>query len=294
MTSLAYGDMAQGINPDAPKRIVIRYQGAKNRIAPWIISHFPPHKVYCESFGGSAGILMQKKRTKTEVYNDLASNVVNIFKVLRDKEKAKELQRLLELTPWSRQEFRESFISCESDSDIEQARKMIIRSFMGLGSGMINRGIGGFSSRIDKESYRCNQTGAWLTYIPSIPEFTDRLQGVIIENRKAQEVIEIYDTPFTLHYVDPPYMLTTWNKNDKNCYKYIMTDSEHEQLINQLKTVKGYVILSGYENDLYKDLLPDWILRKKETRNQLREKRTECIWISPSAWDALHKQGSLM
>ena len=91
------------IATDAPKRPALRYYGGKWNLAPWIISHFPPHKNYVEPCGGAASVLLQKPRSPLETYNDLDGNVVNFFRVLRDK--PEELIRQIELTPWSRDEF---------------------------------------------------------------------------------------------------------------------------------------------------------------------------------------------
>ena len=64
-------------------RPLLRYFGGKWRLAPWIISHFPPHKTYVEPFGGSASVLLRKPRSNGEIYNDLDNEVFNLFSVLR-------------------------------------------------------------------------------------------------------------------------------------------------------------------------------------------------------------------
>ena len=82
-----------------------RYHGGKWRLAPWIIEHFPPHRVYVEPFGGAASVLLRKPRSYAEVYNDRWSDVVNVFRVLRDPVRAAALKRLIALTPFARDEF---------------------------------------------------------------------------------------------------------------------------------------------------------------------------------------------
>lgn len=93
----------------APQRCVLRWHGGKWILAKWIITHFPKHRIYTEAFGGAASVLMQKHRSYAEVYNDLDGDVVNLFRVLRSPEDAAQLRRLLELTPFSREEFLESY-----------------------------------------------------------------------------------------------------------------------------------------------------------------------------------------
>lgn len=274
-------------------RPIFRYQGSKFRIVQWIISFFPRYEVYCEPFGGGAGVLFQKPKSTQEIYNDLNSEVVHVFRVLRDKEKAEELQRLIELTPWSREEYCESRQSNENDDDIEKARKIIVRSYMGISAGSINRKSSGFLTQINNKEYKCPSCKAWTNYPQQIMEYCRRLQGVIIENRDGMEVIKIYDTDKTLHYVDPPYVMSTWRKGDKKTYVQTYTDKEHAQLIELLKQVKGYVILSGYKCDLYMDLLKDWHMEKRETLNQRNQPRTEYIWISPKTWDRRTHQKTL-
>lgn len=46
-------------------KALLKYPGAKNRLATWIVSHIPPHKVYCEPFLGSGAVFLNK-----ELYNE--------------------------------------------------------------------------------------------------------------------------------------------------------------------------------------------------------------------------------
>lgn len=66
------------------RRPVLRYHGGKWILAPWIISHFPKHRIYTEVFAGGASVLMRKPKAYSEVINDKWNTVVNVFKVLRD------------------------------------------------------------------------------------------------------------------------------------------------------------------------------------------------------------------
>jgi len=120
-------------------RPVLRYHGGKWRLAPWVIEHFPYHKVYVEPFGGAASVLMQKERAYAEVYNDLDGEIVNVFRVLRKPEQAERLAYLLAFTPYAREEFVLSYEP--SDEPIEQARRTIVRSYMGYSSDAATRTV---------------------------------------------------------------------------------------------------------------------------------------------------------
>ena len=76
----------------------MRYNGAKWQIAPWVLEHFPAHRVYVEPFGGGASLLLQKERVRTEIYNDMDSELANLFRVLRDPEQATRLRQAMAFT----------------------------------------------------------------------------------------------------------------------------------------------------------------------------------------------------
>lgn len=94
--------------PDAPlTRPALRWHGGKWRLAPWVIEHFPPHRVYVEPYGGAASVLLRKRRSYAEIYNDLDDEVVGMFRVLRS-DRAPDLVRAVALTPFGRREFEEA------------------------------------------------------------------------------------------------------------------------------------------------------------------------------------------
>lgn len=256
-----------------PTRPLLRYHGGKWKLAPWIIDHLPPHRTYVEPFGGAASVLLRKPRSYAEIYNDLDGEVVNLFRVARDH--GDELRRVLELTPFAREEFVLSYKP--SDDSLEQARRTVIRSAMGFGTSSIGRTTGFRAS-----STRNGQTPANdLRFYPyALMPLIDRLKGVTIENRDALEVMRAHDSRETAHYVDPPYVAST--RDHGRDYRHEMEDADHVRLAEALRALKGFVILSGYDSPLYADLFPGWRKVHRLTRADAAGERTEVLWLSPN------------
>lgn len=266
-------------------RPVLRYHGGKWKLAPWIISHFPPHRIYVEPFGGAASVLMRKPRSYAEVYNDKWGTVVNVFRVLRDPVQAAELERLLRLTPFARDEFDETgddYLEAITDP-VELARRTILRSFAGFGSAATNAV---YATGFRANSNRSSTTPAhdWAHYPDEIKAFVSRLQGVIIENCPAEKVIRQHDSQCTLHYIDPPYPQSTRNTNRGNAiYAEDMTDDAHRELSALLHSVKGMVVISGYPYSLYDDeLYSGWTRIERRAHADGARDRTEVLWLSPN------------
>lgn len=134
---------------------VLRYHGGKWRLASWIISHFPAHRVYVEPFGGAASVLMQKPRSYAEVYNDLDGEIVNVFRVLQCPEKRARLCEMLHFTPYARAEFMLAWEP--TDDPVEAARRVIIRAQMGFGSAGATRGTTGFRANARTKNRYTNE-----------------------------------------------------------------------------------------------------------------------------------------
>jgi DNA adenine methylase len=244
------------------------------------MSFFPKHRIYVEPFGGSGAVLLRKNPSEVEVYNDLDGEIVNLFRVCR--ENGEELSRLVFLTPYSRDEFLKSFEP--SDDSLEQARRTVIRSFQGFGSGYatVNDGSkcakpnNGF--RIDWRVKRNNISKSWCKVSSTVMEVINRLREVVIENESYEVVIKRNDTKDTLIYADPPYLTST--RDSGKDYRHEFDIDDHVQLAKILHEVSGAVVVSGYRSDLYDELYKGWHRADCVSQTAANTKRIECIWMN--------------
>lgn len=275
------------------KSPAFRYHGAKFRLAPWIMSFFPAHMVYVEPFGGAAGVFIQKERSYSEVYNDLDGDVSNFFRVVRDRAQREVLVEQLSFTPYARGEFEAAFESI--DEPIERARRLLIRAQMGFGSAGATKGKTGFRS----DSLRKYGTAAhlWARYPETLSALGERMVGVMVENRPAIDVIRDQDSPTTLFFVDPPYVMDTRNMGP-GCryYNHEMTDSDHINLLSCLRILSGMVVLSGYDTEMYNSELVGWSKHTTSSRISAGRGgalRTENVWLNPAASSALNRKSNM-
>ncbi|WP_375592215.1 DNA adenine methylase [Chitiniphilus eburneus] len=267
-------------------RPAVRYHGGKFRLAPWIMQTFPSHRVYVEPFGGGASVLLQKARSRAEVYNDLDGEIVNLFRQLRDH--GAEMVRRVSLTPFARDEFDTAYQA--SDDPIEQARRTLIRSFMGFGSA----GASGQATGFRANSNRSHTTPAhdWANLPSAMEAIVARLRGVVIENRDAAACMQQHDSATTLHYVDPPYVHSTRNVRTRApAYKHELTDDQHRDLATALHGLQGMVVLSGYPCALYDEIFSNWERFECAAHADGARDRTECLWINSRCAAALHTSG---
>jgi DNA adenine methylase len=268
-------------------RPALRYHGGKWMLAPWIISQMPTHRIYVEPFGGAASVLMRKPRAYAEVYNELAGEITNVFRQLRDR--PDELERVLRLTPFSRAEFESSYNP--ADDLLEQARRTIFRSMAGFSSAAAN---GNYGTGFRANSNRSGTTPArdWMNYPAAIKSFAERLQGVVIEKRDAGECMVQHDSSRTLHFVDPPYVHETRRaETGRNAtYAHELTDDDHRALADTLRRLNGMVILCGYPSALYDNLFGDWPSIERPAYADGARERTEVLWFNPAAWKARPQQ----
>jgi len=274
----------------------IGWYGGKGRLAERIIKLMPRHRIYVEVFGGAASVLFAKRPSPVEVYNDVYSEVVNFFRVLRDPEKFEKFFRMAIMTPNSREEFETCRDTLECGSDVERAWKFFVVGRQSFSGGLTTWG---FSVR-SMSRWMGAACARWLAGLERLPEIHARLMRVQIEHNDFRRIIPTYDTPETLFYCDPPYIPDT--RKSPDAYEHEMTAKDHRDLVDLLLRIEGMAILSGYRHPIYKPLEEaGWRRLDRRTschaagrtRNSglqgegaatAKVERVESVWLSPNCF----------
>ena len=261
-------------------KAIIRYPGSKWSIADWIIDHFPAEyerMVYLEPFVGSGAVFFNKAPGAVETINDLDSNIVNLFYVLR--EQREELKRVLALTPYSREEYDRAFEPCEDP--LEKARRYMVKTTQAIGAKMAGTSKCGW--RNHKQMKIGGTACKWGGITATIDVAAARLRGdtthlVQIEHMDALRLIERYNNPDVLMYIDPPYVRSV--RKSGALYAHEMNLAGQKQLLSLITQSRAKIVISGYDSDLYNTALDGW--RKASTMSQTTSAKmaTEVIWMN--------------
>ena len=262
------------------KAIAFGWYGGKFSHLDWLLPLLPDTTHYCEPFGGSAAVLINRAPSPVETYNDLDGEVVNFFRVLREQKDA--LIEAIGLTPFSREEFAHAIATPHDGlSDLERARRFYVRARQ-VRTGLAQTASTGrwAHCRLTSRAGMAGAVSRWLGAVEALPEIAQRLLRVQIENAPAAEVIQRYDSDETLFYCDPPYPHET--RGDSHAYSYEMTDAQHRELARVLHDVRGKVALSGYHGNLLDDLYGDWRSIDAPPRkvHSVKQERVEVLWVN--------------
>ena len=223
----------------APLKPLFGYPGGKSRSVKHILPHIPESQVYVEAFGGSAALLLAKPKSRLEVYNDKYAGVVDFYRCMRSKKMSEDLANWLELTVHSSEEWfycHETWKDCTDP--VERAARwyyMTVYSFAQIGRNF------GRSTKFPNAL-----SGKIKGKLPFFSLIHDRFHRVQVENTDAMTLLETYDGPDTVFYLDPPYV-----DSHDGAYKHEMRQAQHRELLDKIFSLEGYVAVSGYENPIY-------------------------------------------
>lgn len=216
-----------------------KWVGGKSRLRKHIIALLPVHTCYVEPFAGAAWVLFGKPPSDVEVLNDIDHELVNFFRVV--KEKPEELISSFEWELVARVEFeRLSSLDPIKLTDVQRAHRFYYLIMAGWGGELK---YPRFQTSITDGGHGNRLIGALKTIRARLQPVHARLSTVIIENLDWRDCITRYDRPTTVMYVDPPYP-------DNGCnYAHNMRDwEEHRELADLLRQTQCKWILSSYDN----------------------------------------------
>lgn len=252
---------------------VLKYPGSKWRIADRLVEMIPDHHTYCEPYFGSGAVFFCKPPSDIELINDLDNDVPNLFRCIRDD--PEKLAYIVSAIPYSRYEYDKAFCGCETNDSYDRAACFLIKCWQGHGFRTNGYRVGWKRDVHGRESMYALRD--WYKLPENILETAQRLRCVQIDNRPAVEVIREFDFPDVFMYIDPPYLLGTRAKKQ---YRHEMTDAEHKKLLELLVTLDAKVMLSGYESEMYNDMLRGWHKEYFKSNAEYGKVRKEVVWMN--------------
>jgi DNA adenine methylase len=267
----------EGVNCATKKlRPPLKWHGGKSYLARRIVELMPEHETYVEPFVGGGSVLLNKPKANREVASDIDAGLINFWKYLN----CPQSPLIGMLRPVDFTEDR-CDAACEGslrDSGAYGAICFIVRNRFSRG------GLGktfAWSERL--RGGRPGDMNAWETIKAELPLIAGRMRDVEFHCRTAVDVIRQLDRPGTLFYLDPPYLHET--RTAKKAYAHEMSRQDHFVLLEQLQTIQGVAMLSGYRSELYDDSLADWRrvdfdMPNHSGQGATKQRRTECLWIN--------------
>lgn len=260
------------------------YFGGKQRIADQIVATFPDHGHYVEPFAGGLSVLLAKAPARLETVNDLDGDIVNFWRVLR--ERPEDLMRVCALTPHARAEYSASRERGGLD-DLERARRVWVGITQGRAGQLVRTG---WRNYMNPDGVSLGVPGYLDGYVDRMAAAAARLHHVSLECRPALDVITDYGRyRGALLYVDPPYPSDVrGGRNATTSYQVEMKgNDQHAELLGVLRGIRAAVAISGYAHPLYDEVLGDWhrVEIRAFTGNGRRVTaesgtRTEVLWTN--------------
>lgn len=243
-----------------------KYAGNKHDILPWLLPQLPYRKSYIEVFGGTGVVLLNRVPQKMEVLNDRFSGIVDVYRSL--KFHPEELMESLQNCPFAREDWEANIQQRECKTVWDRAAAWLT----GIQFSHTGRSIAFAKMTHPVLNPR-------LTIENSIPLFKHihtRLKNVTIENLDWRDMLDMYDDPQAVFYLDPPYIT-----GFQYTYAYNMTEAGHREMLDRVFRLNGFVAVSSFPNAVY-DSYP-WTrvtrFERKSKINAAYTPATEALYI---------------
>ena len=265
---------------------------------------------YVEPYCGSCAVFFAREPAKVEAINDIDHRVINFYRCIQNDHTFAQFKQLVVQTSYSRAEYARAIEILKSykpesmaapmpgEVSVERAWAFYVVANMTIGGHVNNPTPTSWVRQVNvmERSVFLNRLK-----LDHLDYFKNRLRIAQIDCIDAIKFIKYWDTPTTVMYVDPPYLLET--RGSPSARYTFETDAEHHrELVDTLLSCKGAVVLSGYNHPIYHPLekhgwrridIPVYISAKvvKGERNS-SDTRVESVWQNPKAQAMLAEQDS--
>ena len=232
-----------------PRLIFFKYMGGDQYLIRYISNMIPPHKCYVEVFGGAAPLLLNKPPSKVEIYNDIDGNIINLFKVV--KERYDDFMREIEWLVDARQTYYDFMQKIQTEKD--PVKRAVMYFYI------INRSINSSFGTAYAITATRNKARPFWNKVEMLRLVHKRLKNVVIESLDFREILKHYDSKLTFFYLDPPHLFYATEKG-QDYYETAFTDKDYFDLLNMLLDLEGkwllkqnyipYIVQWANENEL--------------------------------------------
>lgn len=242
----------------------IKWVGGKSRLRKYIIPLIPTHTCYVEPFAGAAWVFFGKCPSDVEILNDKEQELVNFFRVV--KEKPEDLIASFDWELVSRAEFeRLATLDTNQLTDVQRAHRFYYIIMAGWGGELH---YPRFQTSITDGGHGNRLFGALKTLRQRLEPIHKRLSTVIIENLDWQICIDRYDRQGTVMYVDPPYPGNGCN------YSHNMRDWDaHKDLAERLSRSRCKWILSSYDRSEVRELFNRYYITSIQSSSGMKTEK---------------------
>ena len=259
------------LQPVEPAQPLAAWFGGKKYLAARIVQRIEKieHRCYAEPFCGMGGVFLRRSyRPKSEIVNDINGEIVNLFRIVR--EHPQELARQFDWAASSRAEFRRlCAVDPDTLTDIQRAARFAYlqtNSFGGKPATETTAGQTGMVTPHHRARFRATRMRRLIEAAHR------RLQGVHIECLGWDKFIQRHDRPFTLFYIDPPYL-----GHEQDYGRGLFEREDFARMADILRGLKGRFILSLNDRPEVRDLFGRFTIEAVTTRYSANAKATRRV-----------------
>ena len=226
----------------------ISWIGGKKLLRKKILEQFPSqYSRYVEVFGGAGWVLFaEERKTDLEVYNDMDSSLVNLFRCVKHHPDA--LQKELEWILYSRELFFDAREDSRGLTDIQRAARFFVLIKESFGADC--HSFGGRRRDMEKA-------------VNYLREVSVRLNQVVVEHMDFERLLKVYGRPDALFYLDPPYFHT------ESYYDVKFEPKDHIRLRDALGRVQGRFLLSYNDCEEARELYKGFVILEVDRSSNL-------------------------